>query len=87
MSRRRVAIPTKAISITLKQSLLDRMHTQLAHNHSRSAYIAHAIENQLMAYDRIERIDSKDLLFELMFRGIIKKTMHDVLVETISEDA
>lgn len=47
MSRRRAIDPTKAISITLKQTLLDRLDKHLSYNASRSAFIAKALEAML----------------------------------------
>ena len=43
MSRRRSVDPTKAISITLKQSLLDKLDDRLTRTESRSAYIGRAL--------------------------------------------
>jgi len=47
MSRRRSADPTKAISITLPESLLRRLDNYLSYTSSRSAYIADALEKKL----------------------------------------
>jgi metal-responsive CopG/Arc/MetJ family transcriptional regulator len=47
MSRRRSADPTKAISITLKSSLLEKLDDKLAYSDSRSDWIAGAIRMRL----------------------------------------
>lgn len=47
MSRRRSTNPTKAISITLPESLLRRLDNYLSYESSRSAYIATALERRL----------------------------------------
>lgn len=47
MSRRRSPNPTKAISITLPESLLRRLDNYLSYTSSRSAYIADALEKKL----------------------------------------
>jgi len=59
MSRRRSADPTKAISITLPESLLRRLDNYLSYTSSRSAYIADALEKKLdeqkgFSFDDIE---------------------------------
>lgn len=58
MSRRRSIDPTKAISITLPQSLLDRLDRHLSYTASRSAFIAKALEAML---DEKEAFDLSDL--------------------------
>lgn len=47
MSRRRAIDPTKAISVTLPQSLLDRLDKHLSYTASRSAFIAKALTAML----------------------------------------
>ncbi len=47
MSRRRSANPTKAISVTLPTSLLDKLEDKLSYTESRSAWIAGAIRMRL----------------------------------------
>lgn len=47
MSRRRSANPTKAISVTLPSSLLDKLEDKLSYTESRSAWIAGAIRMRL----------------------------------------
>lgn len=57
MSRRRATDPTKAISITLKQSLLDRLDRHLSYEASRSAFIAKALERMLDGKDSFNIFD------------------------------
>jgi metal-responsive CopG/Arc/MetJ family transcriptional regulator len=47
MSRRRSVNPTKAISITLPNSLLDKLDDKLSYTESRSAWISGAIRMRL----------------------------------------
>jgi len=59
MPRRRSTNPTKAISITLPESLLRRLDNYLSYESSRSAYIAKALERRLdgqrgFSFDDIE---------------------------------
>lgn len=85
--RKRSTNPRIPIHVTLKRSTIDRLDKNLKHNQSRSKYIDIAILEKLNGFDELERLDSKDMLFELMFRGVIKHGMYNVLVESISEDA
>jgi len=67
MSRRRSTNPTKAISITLKQSIIDKMDQILSYNQSRSKWIAHTIDKYLEnEIDDVDAFPTRDLLFELL---------------------
>ena len=87
MSRRRSTNPRIPIHVTLKRSTIDKLDEHLKYNQSRSKFIDVAILEKLQAFDEVEKLSSKDMLFELMFRGVIKHGMYNVLVESISEDA
>ena len=72
MPRRRSTNPTKAISITLPESLLRRLDNYLSYESSRSAYIAKALErrlNEQRAFS-VDDIETEDLVRWTMSREI-----------------
>lgn len=70
MSRRRSKNPTKAISITLPQRLLDEIEDELTRNDSRSKWIASACEAKLGAEGTlVQDATTKQLLTILYNRG------------------
>jgi len=88
LSRRRSKNPTKAISITLKQSTLDKLDQVLTWKQSRSKYIQHTIEKYLEnQLDDVDAFPTRDLLFELLYRKVLNNQMYHMLLNTISEDA
>ena len=88
MSRRRSKNPTKAISITLKQSTIDKLDEVLQWNQSRSKFIQHTIEKYLEnQIDDVDMFPTRDLLFELLYRKVLNHKMYHMLLESISEDA
>jgi hypothetical protein len=68
MSRRRSTNPTKAISITLPQSLLDNIDDQLTRTSSRSLWIATACKMRLDEDDTLG-IETRQLLAMLHARA------------------
>ena len=70
MSRRRAADPTKAISITLRETLLARLDRHLSYTDSRSAYIASALKSKLDSHDSfdIKSVPTSRLRMELYHR-------------------
>jgi metal-responsive CopG/Arc/MetJ family transcriptional regulator len=70
MSRRRSTNPTKAISITLPETLLRRLDNYLAYESSRSAYIAKALERKL---DQQKGFDDRDLETEALVRYLLTR--------------
>ena len=87
LSRRRSANPTKAISITLKQSIIDHLDAELRYNQSRSKFISACIEKHIFHNTGIDAFTSKQLLFELLYRGVLNHKMFEMLENSISEDA
>lgn len=75
MSRRRSTNPTKAISITLPQSLLDEIDDQLTRTQSRSAYIAGAIELRLQGSMKIETRQLMAMLHNRLDDDVTLKTL------------
>lgn len=70
MSRRRAADPTKAISITLPESLLRRLDNYLSYTASRSAYIALALQRKL---DQQRAFDDRELETEALVRYLLTR--------------
>ena len=70
MSRRRSSDPTKAISITLPESLLRRLDNYLSYTSSRSAYIADALEKKLNGQ---RAFSSDDLETEALVRYLVER--------------
>lgn len=72
MSRRRAADPTKAISITLPESLLRRLDNYLSYEASRSAYIASALQRKL---DQQRAFDDRELETEALVRYLLTREL------------
>lgn len=69
MSRRRAANPTKALSITLPQSLIDQIESELSHTQSRSAWIAKACAMRLQEErPGLDEYSTMRLMSELRYR-------------------
>jgi metal-responsive CopG/Arc/MetJ family transcriptional regulator len=63
MSRRRSANPTKAISVTIPQVLLDKLDDKLGYTQSRSAYIAGALRMRLEDTTEVSELSVERLIF------------------------
>jgi len=70
MSRRRSPNPTKAISITLPESLLRRLDNYLSYTSSRSAYIADALKKKL---DEQKGFSFDDIETEALVRYLLER--------------
>ena len=81
MSRRRSANPTKAISITLPQRLLDEIDDKLTRTESRSAWIARACMNELI--DDEINVPTRQLMAALYAR-IDDETLKTVLLDRLT---
>ena len=81
MSRRRSSNPTKAISITLPQRLLDEIDDKLTRNESRSAWIARACMSELI--DDEINIPTRQLMAALYAR-IDDETLKTVLLDRLT---
>ena len=79
MPRRRAVDPTKAINITLPESLLKRVHKQLSHTDSRSAWISGAIRMRLKQTTPGEEISTRRLIALLIERDCVDASMHKLL--------
>lgn len=83
MSRRRSLNPTKAISITLPQTLIDQIDDELTRTASRSAWIASACEGKLRDAS-LHTIDDKTLLVMALERLPRGSVVRDLLYEHIT---
>ena len=81
MSRRRSSNPTKAISITLPQRLLDQIDDKLTRTESRSAWIARACMNELI--DDEINVPTRQLMAALYAR-IDDETLKTVLLDRLT---
>lgn len=82
MSRRRSTNPTKAISITLPQTMLDDVDDHLTRTCSRSAWIAGAIAMRLE--QRAMEITTRQLMAMLHARVDDDETLRTVLIDRLS---
>jgi len=89
MSRRRSTNPTKAISVTLPQRLLEEIDDILSYSQSRSRWIAHACEEKLQNYDSPSPlvVDSsvRQLMAALISRDETAEVLKKLLLQILSE--
>ena len=89
MSRRRSINPTKAISVTLPQNLLDEIDDILSYSQSRSRWIAHACQEKLQNYDSPSPlvVDSsvRQLMAALISREETPEVLKKLLLQILSE--
>ena len=86
MSRRRSVDPTKAISITLPQSLLDDIDDQLTRTSSRSLWIATACKNKLqeLQTSSISEAHTRVLMAALTSRNDVDDSLKHLLLQILS---
>lgn len=83
MSRRRSQNPTKAICITLPQSLLDDIHDELTRTSSRSGWIADACKKKLEeSYP--QSIETRQLMAMLHARCEFDETLRTILMDRLT---
>jgi metal-responsive CopG/Arc/MetJ family transcriptional regulator len=89
MSRRRSANPTKAISVTLPGSLLEKLDNRLSYSQSRSRYISSAVEEKMQKYDSPSPLVSdssvRQLMAALVARNETEKVLKTLLLQLLSE--
>jgi len=87
MSRRRSADPTKAISITLPQSLLDNIDDQLTRTSSRSFWIAKACQNKLddLVTSSVAEAQTRVLMAALTSRSDVDDSLRHLLLQILSQ--
>jgi len=83
MSRRRSKNPTKAISVTLKQWIIDEIDEILPYKASRSKYIQDSIEPRLKGQKYVSQAETKNLMAALHAREdcdpFLKKLLYQIL--------
>ena len=79
MSRRRSANPTKAISVTIPESLLHELDNRLSYSQSRSRFISSAVEEKLQKYDSSSPLVSDSSVRQLMAALVARDETEDVL--------
>lgn len=88
MSRRRSHNPTKAISITLPLTLIEKIDDQLTRTQSRSAWIAKACQSQLE--EQVSEIPTRRLMAMIAARTddeVLKTLLYSKLTSSsLSEE-
>ena len=79
MSRRRSLNPTKAISVTMPESLLKELEHRLSYSQSRSRFISNAVEEKLQKYDSPSPLVSDSSVRQLMAALVARAETEDVL--------
>ena len=83
MSRRRSKNPTKAISVTLKQWIIDEIDEILPYKASRSKYIQDSIEPRLRGHKYVTQTETRQLMAALRVREdcnpFLKKLLDQIL--------
>lgn len=82
MSRRRSTNPTKAISLTIPQSVLDDIHDQIGYKASRSEWITEAARMRLRGSRTIADASDTELLVVLVNRGVIDEKTFAILTSS-----
>ena len=85
MSRRRAVNPSKAISITMPQVLLDKLDDKLSFDQSRSAWISGAVRMRLDGSSDISELPTKQLMAAIHARDDINGEMRGIISYWISQ--
>jgi len=83
MSRRRASNPSKAISITLKQSTLDELDELLTYKQSRSMYIQNSLNLRLGTSKYVQDASTKQLMLALRVREDCDEFLHKLLSQVL----
>ncbi len=88
MSRKRNRNPTKAISVTLKESTLNELHHILSEQQSRSKYIQESVEIRLSPTQTyLSDASTKKLMAALRVRDDCDKFLHKLLSQLLDVDS
>ncbi len=87
MSRRRATNPSKAISITLKQSTLDELDELLTYKQSRSKYIQNSLDLRLDGSKYIADASTKQLMAALRVRDDCDEFLHKLISQVLGIDS
>lgn len=83
MSRRRATNPTKAISITLKQSTLDELDELLTYKQSRSLYVQTSLDLRMSGSKYIADATTKQMMAALRVREDCDPFLHKLLSQIL----
>ena len=87
MSRRRASNPTKAVSITLKQSTLDELDELLTYKQSRSLYIQTSLDLRMSGSKYIADATTKQIMAALRVREDCDQFLHKLLSQLLGIDS
>jgi hypothetical protein len=87
MSRRRSSNPSKAISITLKQSTLDELDELLTYKQSRSKFIQTSLELRLGVDKYVQDASTKQLMLALRMRDDCDPFLHKLISQVLELDS
>ncbi len=83
MSRRRSTNPTKAISITLKQSTLDELDQLLSYKQSRSLYVQTSLDLRMAGSKYISDASTNQLMAALRMRDDCDEFLHKLISQIL----
>ena len=87
MSRRRATNPTKAISITLKQSTLDELDELLTYKQSRSKFIQESLDLRMSGSKYIADASTNQLMAALRMREDCEPFLHKLISQILGIDS
>lgn len=87
MSRRRASNPTKAISITLKQSTLDELDELLTYKQSRSKFLQESLDLRMSGSKYIADATTLNLMAALRVRDDCDQFLHKLLSQLLGIDS
>jgi metal-responsive CopG/Arc/MetJ family transcriptional regulator len=87
MSRRRASNPTKAISITLKQSTLDELDELLTYKQSRSKYVQTSLDLRLNGSNYVADAKTRQLMAALRMREDCDPFLQKLLSQLLGIDS
>lgn len=87
MSRRRASNPTKAISITLKQSTLDELDELLTYKQSRSKYLQESLDLRMSGSKYMADATTRQMMASLRVREDCDQFLHKLLSQLLGVDS
>jgi len=87
MSRRRSTNPTKAISVTLKQSTLDELDELLTYKQSRSKFIQDSLELRMSGSSFVADSSTRQLMAALRMREDCDEFLHKLISQILGVDS
>jgi metal-responsive CopG/Arc/MetJ family transcriptional regulator len=87
MSRRRASNPSKAISITLKQSTVDELDELLTYKQSRSKFIQDSLNLRLGTSKYVQDASTKQLMLALRLREDCDAVLHKLISQVLELDS